>query len=267
MRSTWHNVPRIRGTAQAPGAGHRARDVSVVVEDAGSALTLDLAPAYPHAGVRRWWRTARLDRATGAVTVRDSWELDPGDGGPTMIHLVVAGVEGQGTGVVVAHLEQEPVGVPPRRLSTDPGEQGGGDAGTAAGRGHRDPLELGDVGDDADRGVAAGDIAGRRGGDQEQGGRDEAGHAFAQEVLRPGVRAERVVLERRHRADVVGAGEADDDGHRQDTRLGAPGAIASGRRRYIGSGSCSSASSSATARASQPALGRVGPRPCGNASG
>jgi len=121
MRSTWHNVPRIRGTAQAPGAGHRARDVSVVVEDAGSALTLDLAPAYPHAGVRRWWRTARLDRATGAVTVRDSWELDPGDGGPTMIHLVVAGEvtvdEGRCRivaldGAGVALVSWEPAGAP-----------------------------------------------------------------------------------------------------------------------------------------------------------
>jgi hypothetical protein len=92
MQSTWHNVPQIRGTAQAPGAGHGARDVAVLVADEGSELTLDLAPAYPRDDVRHWRRTARLDRGTGAVTVRDSWELDPGGtGGPTLIHLMIAG--------------------------------------------------------------------------------------------------------------------------------------------------------------------------------
>jgi hypothetical protein len=98
MQSTWHNVPQIRGTAQAPGSAHRAREVSVIVADAGSALTLDLAPAYPRSDVRHWWRTARLDRTTGAVTIRDTWQFavpppqaERRAGGATLIHLVLAG--------------------------------------------------------------------------------------------------------------------------------------------------------------------------------
>jgi hypothetical protein len=113
MQSSWHNVPQVRGTAQGHGRGHAARDVSAVIEDASSELTLDLAQAYPRSDIRRWRRTARLDRTTGAVTVRDSWELDPADPDePTLIHLVLAGrvslgdghariVALDGTGVVV----------------------------------------------------------------------------------------------------------------------------------------------------------------------
>lgn len=86
MRSTWHNTPTIRGTEQAPGRVFAARDVT----RADGSLTLDLAPAYPRADIRRWTRTARLDRTTGAVTVSDAWDLEPGDG-VTTIHWVVAG--------------------------------------------------------------------------------------------------------------------------------------------------------------------------------
>lgn len=75
MQSGWHNVPEIRGSAQAPGSTYAARDVSALVDDEGSELVLDLAAAYPHDDVHHWWRTARLDRAGGRITVRDAWEL------------------------------------------------------------------------------------------------------------------------------------------------------------------------------------------------
>jgi hypothetical protein len=90
MQSGWHNTPTIRGAGQAPGRSYTARDVTAVLDDAGSALVLDLAAAYPRDDVRRWERAARLDRATGEVSIRDCWELGPGDG-PTLVHLVVAG--------------------------------------------------------------------------------------------------------------------------------------------------------------------------------
>jgi hypothetical protein len=86
MRSDWHNTPTIRGTRQAPGRSFAARDVTAD----GSGVTMDLAAAYPRDDIRRWTRAARLDRATGTVTVRDSWDLAPG-AGRTLIHLVVAG--------------------------------------------------------------------------------------------------------------------------------------------------------------------------------
>lgn len=101
MRSGWHNVPEIRGSEQSPGSRYAARDTSVVIDDAGSQLTLDLATAYPSGSARHWWRTARLDRGTGRITVRDSWELIAAQDDPpahSRIHLVAAGAVSLGAG-------------------------------------------------------------------------------------------------------------------------------------------------------------------------
>ena len=104
MQSSWHNVPEIRGTAQAPGRIHAARDVSSVVEDGQSGLTLDLAGAYPRTDIRHWRRTARLDRASGRVIVTDAWELADAGDARTHLHLLVAGylVVGPGRAEVTA---------------------------------------------------------------------------------------------------------------------------------------------------------------------
>ena len=89
MQSRWHNVPLIRGAAQAPGREHRASAVDVLPDG----LALDLHEAYEVAGLRGWRRTARL--IDGEVLVRDVWRLVPWDGeGPeprTLSCLLVAG--------------------------------------------------------------------------------------------------------------------------------------------------------------------------------
>ncbi|GAA4471377.1 heparinase II/III family protein [Phytohabitans houttuyneae] len=88
MRSDWHNVPHIRGTAQAPGRAHAARDVTA----AAGELRLDLAGAYPRSDIRHWRRTARLERHSGRIVVVDDWALDPdASAAPTHLHLLVAG--------------------------------------------------------------------------------------------------------------------------------------------------------------------------------
>jgi hypothetical protein len=135
MQSSWHNVPAIRGSAQAPGREYAARSVSAVIDDDGSELTLDLAAAYPRTDVRRWWRTARLDRVSGRVTVRDSWQLelesDPAqDVQPSWTHWIVAGqvslapghaditaLDGAGTVRVTWFPEHAPCGTTVRDLS------------------------------------------------------------------------------------------------------------------------------------------------------
>lgn len=95
MRSDWHNVPTIRGTLQGHGREYAAR--SVRAGDDG--MVLDLAGAYPRTDVRSWLRTTRLDRATGRVTVRDAWLLDPADDPePTVLHLLLAGPVTLGAG-------------------------------------------------------------------------------------------------------------------------------------------------------------------------
>ncbi|HTJ71823.1 MAG TPA: heparinase II/III family protein [Actinospica sp.] len=115
MQSTWHSVPEIRGTAQAPGPQHAARNVTLHEDDHGSGLTLDLAATYPRDDVIRWEREARLDRRDGRVHVTDRWQLQPkpepesepassGHEAPTRIHLILAGtVElADGTATVTA---------------------------------------------------------------------------------------------------------------------------------------------------------------------
>jgi len=98
MQSAWHNVPVVRGTPQGTGAEFAARDVVATVGES-TGLTLDLAACYPGVGLRTWRRTARLDRATGRVTVRDAWELDPDDEAPpTELHLLCAGDVALGSG-------------------------------------------------------------------------------------------------------------------------------------------------------------------------
>ncbi len=95
MRSGWHNAPLIRGGEQAPGRRYAARGASVTVDDARSGLALDLAGAYPRSGVRYWRRDAWLDRASGRITVHESWSLDdaaaPDPGAPTVVHWLAAG--------------------------------------------------------------------------------------------------------------------------------------------------------------------------------
>jgi hypothetical protein len=88
MQSSWHNVPEIRGTAQAPGRKFAARDVS----STDSSLSMDLAAAYPRDDIRSWSRETRLDRGSGRITVTDRWELAPGGAGErTRIHWLVNG--------------------------------------------------------------------------------------------------------------------------------------------------------------------------------
>lgn len=71
MQSDWHNVPSVAGVAQPAVREAAARDV--VADEDG--LSLDLVDAYPGAGVASWRRTARLDRSTGTVQVRDAWRF------------------------------------------------------------------------------------------------------------------------------------------------------------------------------------------------
>jgi hypothetical protein len=94
MQSGWHNVPEIRGTAQQAGREYSARSVGADIDDTHAQLVLDLAGAYPREDVRRWKRTARLDRSTRrvSITVRDEWELDASDDEPpTVVHFLLAG--------------------------------------------------------------------------------------------------------------------------------------------------------------------------------
>jgi Heparinase II/III-like protein len=92
MQSQWHSVPAVRGTGQAPGREFAARATQADVTEDRATLHLDLAGAYPRPDVRHWWRAATLDRPTGTVTIRDTWDLDEGtDDASSTVHVLLAG--------------------------------------------------------------------------------------------------------------------------------------------------------------------------------
>lgn len=90
VQSSWHTVPEVDGTPQASGAERRAEDVVVGTDDDGSRLSLDLAAAYPVAGLTRWHRTVVLDRSRQCVEVDDEWELTD-ESRETTVRLLLAG--------------------------------------------------------------------------------------------------------------------------------------------------------------------------------
>ncbi|MEV6343072.1 heparinase II/III family protein [Actinoplanes sp. NPDC051851] len=90
MRSGWHNLPEIRGHEQGAGRDRAASYVATEAREAYAEMSVELANAYPEAGVRSWRRTARLERAADTVTIRDEWDLQRGGPG-TRVHLIVAG--------------------------------------------------------------------------------------------------------------------------------------------------------------------------------
>ncbi|WP_402840492.1 hypothetical protein [Microbacterium sp. GXS0129] len=87
MQSGWHSVPVIDGAEQDHGAQFAAADVDARVSDDASTMSLQLAGAYPPGTVSSWVRSAALDRATGTVSIVDSWT----PGVPAVQHLLVAG--------------------------------------------------------------------------------------------------------------------------------------------------------------------------------
>ena len=76
MQSAFHNLPTINGVMQAAGRQYAAREVSFRSDDTGAEFAADIAAAYPkEAGVDKWIRTVRLDRATNRIVVTDRYTL------------------------------------------------------------------------------------------------------------------------------------------------------------------------------------------------
>jgi len=75
MRSSWHNLPLVNGTEQAPGRSFAARDVLYQADEATASLALDLTAAYPaSARIKSWQRQITLQRGD-ALTITDDYQL------------------------------------------------------------------------------------------------------------------------------------------------------------------------------------------------
>jgi heparinase II/III-like protein len=107
MQSAWHNVPEAAGVGQPALRSAAARDVRAHVTDAGSGVEMELADAYPGAGVRSWRRSARLAREPGVVTVRDTWDVGgPPAPSPSRVRVLLAGdVDQDARGLLVTALD------------------------------------------------------------------------------------------------------------------------------------------------------------------
>lgn len=87
IRSAWHNLPVFGGVEQGYGAAFGARDVNADIGPAEAVVSMDLAGAYPGAGLTAARRTVRLVRGQ-RVEIEDA--CDPA--GPSILHLML-GVE------------------------------------------------------------------------------------------------------------------------------------------------------------------------------
>ena len=113
MQSAYHNLPTINGVMQAAGRQYAARDVAFHSDDSTAEFTADIAAAYPkEAGVDRWVRKIRLDRAANRIVITDRYTLRAGSGRVEMnlmtprearvdgarIHLGAASILAEGPG-------------------------------------------------------------------------------------------------------------------------------------------------------------------------
>ena len=76
MQSAYHSLlPTVDGVMQAPGFDFAAADVAYRADEAGAALSLDIAGSYPpEAKIAAWKRRVRLERGAGVI-VQDNYAL------------------------------------------------------------------------------------------------------------------------------------------------------------------------------------------------
>jgi hypothetical protein len=102
MQSAFHNLPTINGVMQAAGRQYEARGVSFQTNEQAAEFAADLAAAYPNeAGVEKWRRSVRLDRAANAILVTDRFALRGGSGRIEMSLMTPCAVRQDGASAIV----------------------------------------------------------------------------------------------------------------------------------------------------------------------
>ncbi|MDU0345018.1 heparinase II/III family protein [Microbacterium sp. KSW2-29] len=93
MQSAWHNLPVVRGRTQPAGRDAAARGAAAEITEERTTFSVDLAGAYPGAGLASWRRRATLDRGESLVEILDTWSFADGAStdSDTVVHLIVAG--------------------------------------------------------------------------------------------------------------------------------------------------------------------------------
>jgi hypothetical protein len=100
MQSAYHNLPTINGVMQAAGRQYAARNVSFQADDTAAEFTADIAAAYPkEAGVDKWIRTIRLERAPNRIVVNDVYTLRAPNGRIEMSFMTPRQPHASGAGI------------------------------------------------------------------------------------------------------------------------------------------------------------------------
>jgi hypothetical protein len=76
MQSAYHNLPTVGGVMQHAGDAYRASQIAYQSYSTHSAVSFDLATAYPKkAGIKSWNRKLTLNRLQGGVLLEESFNL------------------------------------------------------------------------------------------------------------------------------------------------------------------------------------------------
>jgi Heparinase II/III-like protein len=102
MQSGFHNLPTINGVMQAAGRQYEARDTHFQSSDTAAEFTAEISAAYPkEAGIAKWQRSVRLDRAANALAVNDRYALRAANGKIEMSLMTPCTVRADGRSAIV----------------------------------------------------------------------------------------------------------------------------------------------------------------------
>jgi hypothetical protein len=77
MQSAYHNLPTVDGVMEQNGVEFAATNRKYGTSDKEAVVSFDIASAYPkEAGVKKWIRTVKLDRAKDQVVIEEDFELE-----------------------------------------------------------------------------------------------------------------------------------------------------------------------------------------------
>ncbi|WP_274354189.1 heparinase II/III domain-containing protein [Roseinatronobacter alkalisoli] len=107
ISSEGHNVPRVNGILQRPGAGAEAREVTFRREGTVSTLILDAAPSYfAEAKGRQILRQIAFDHGSGRIEIEDHIELPEGLSSFELpLHIVDCEVSSSPSGALILSSE------------------------------------------------------------------------------------------------------------------------------------------------------------------
>ncbi len=88
MQSQYHNLPKINGINQAPGAAFKATNTTFTANTKKATFSTDISKAYPEdAAVNKWIRSYTLDRGK-KFTIKDEYVLSEVKDAPTTLNFV-----------------------------------------------------------------------------------------------------------------------------------------------------------------------------------